>query len=82
MTRGENGTGDDLIQIVAALTHDVEVLDSMIRSQRPVFEQLGNGAQTNSDEVLDQWTQIRTSADEVRSRAHDALQVVKKHSSA
>jgi hypothetical protein len=82
MTRGENGTGDDLIQIVAALTHDVEVLDSMIRSRRPVFEQLGDGAQTNGDEALDQWTQIRTSADEIRRRAHDALQVVNKHSSA
>jgi N6-adenosine-specific RNA methylase IME4 len=82
MTRGESGAGDELIQIVAALTNDVEALDSMIRSRRPVFAQLGNEAQTSSDAALDQWTQICISADEIRNRAHNALEVVKKHSSA
>lgn len=68
---------DDLAQVVAALAQDVELLDSMIRSQRSLLERAAPGT-LSGEEARRQWTRIRNSADLVVNRAQGALEVVKK----
>ena len=82
MTNGryERGAPEDLAQVVAALARDVELLDSMIRSQRSRLERAGPGTHSGA-EAGRQWTRIRASADVVVSRAQGALEVVNKQPS-
>jgi hypothetical protein len=82
MTNGRHrpDAPDDLAQVVAALTRDVEVLDSMIRSQRSLLERAVPGT-LSGEEARRQWTRIRARADVVVNRAQGALEVVKKQPS-
>jgi hypothetical protein len=82
MTNGrhQRDAPEDLAEVVAALAHDVEVLDSMIRSQRSLLERAGPGT-LSGEEARRQWTRIRASADVVVNRAQGALEVVRKHPS-
>ncbi len=77
---GPGGATDDLAQVVAALTQDVELLDSMIRSQRSQLERAGPGTLSGA-EARRQWTRIRASAEMVINRAQGALEVVKEQPS-
>ncbi len=78
--RAHRGSADDLAQVVAALEQDLELLDSMISSQRSLIERAGPGT-LSGEEAKQQWTRIRASADVVVNRAQGALEVVRKQPS-
>jgi hypothetical protein len=71
---GQIGIGNDLEGIVAALAHDVEQLDLLIESQRPVIENAGrHGSEFDREAARQRWSTIRTSAMDIAERAHDAI---------